>query len=90
MESTLLQVGVTGAVLLWFMLRAERRLDAMVTAQDRMRVDVVSAQDRTSRAMLLLVLQIPNADDHARQQARSILAEIERHEHDEQKRSGGA
>ena len=66
MESTLLQLGAIGAVLLWFMLRAEAKLES-----------IALAQDRNTRAILLLTMALPSADEPMRRAAREILDEID-------------
>lgn len=61
----LLQLGVAGVMLAWFMFRIERRMDAGTRAQDR-----------TSRSILLLVVSLSSAEPVVREQARQIMREI--------------
>lgn len=68
-ESTVLaqlfQVGVAGVMLAWFMYRVERKLDAFARATDR-----------STRAMLLLVLNLPSARETSKRAARRMIREI--------------
>lgn len=69
MESVALQVlvqaGVPGVVLGWFMWRSEVRMDRLERALDRM-----------SRTQLLALLGRPDVEPAVKEQARAILAEM--------------
>lgn len=60
------QGGVAGAVLAWFMFRTESRLKAIEAAEDRM-----------ARAHLLLVISMHQSNETAKQEARAIVREID-------------
>jgi hypothetical protein len=62
----IIQFGVGGGVLVWFMFQSEPRLRAIEAAIDRM-----------ARAILLLVISIPGAASAAKEQAEGIKKEIE-------------
>lgn len=62
MEDALLQYGITGIVLAWFMFRVEAKLDASTKAMDRM-----------TRAVTLAVISMPGVDEPMRRAARDLL-----------------
>lgn len=62
----ILQTGAVGAVLVWFMLRAEGRMKAIETAIDR-----------AARANLVLAMALDPAGNKIREHARAIDAEID-------------
>lgn len=62
----LLNVGAVGAVLLWFMLRAEPRLRG-----------IESAIDRSTRGNLILLLEIKRTTPEGRTAAETLKQEIE-------------
>ena len=68
MESVIVQVliqsGVPGILLWWFMQRAENRMDR-----------IERALDRQTKAQLLTIVDKPH-DEQVREQARALLAEI--------------
>lgn len=64
--SPLIQLGAVGACLAWFMFRSEPRLRAIEGAIDRM-----------ARAILLLVIALPNATAATREQAKGIQQELD-------------
>lgn len=64
-ETALLQAGVAGVVLAWFMLRAERRIDR-----------VESALDRLTRAQMLTLIARADVEEMVKEQARAVLAEL--------------
>lgn len=62
----LVQGGIAGIVLGWFMWRTEGRLKCIENAVDRM-----------AKANLLLVISLKQANDAAKSEANSLLREIE-------------
>ena len=72
LEAILLQAGVAGAVLAWFMLRAEKRFDMY---EDRI-LRVEHALDRLTRAQMLTLLARSDVDEPIKDQARAVLAEL--------------
>ena len=64
--SSLINLGAVGAVLLWFMVRAEPRLKALERATDRQ-----------TRAMILLTLNLPSSSDQIKSLGHDILNEME-------------
>lgn len=64
--TSLLSSGPIGAVLLWFMLRNERRMRYLSGAVDRM-----------TRASMVLILTSRRATEGEQQLARNIVAEVE-------------
>ena len=63
----ILNVGAVGAILWWFMTRLERFIH-----------DNTKALDRLTRSNLLLVISMPSTTPRAKEQARNIMAELER------------
>lgn len=61
----LVQAGVLGPVLVWFMLRAEARLERLERAQDRL-----------TRAQMLTLIARPDVEEPIKHQARILLQEI--------------
>lgn len=74
--SGLAGAGVAGLVLLWFMFRAEGK---MVAGEQRMRA-IETAADRTTRAILLLIVSLQNATTTTKEEARKITGEIDESE----------
>jgi hypothetical protein len=64
--------GVTGAVLIWFMVRAEQRLCAIEQAITRL----ARSQDRLVRGSMLELLAHPGTAESVRAQARALLDEL--------------
>lgn len=62
----LIQAGIPGVVLAWFMLRSEARFRGMEKAVNRM-----------SRSVLLLVVSMDSSNQAVRHEAKGLLAEIE-------------
>ncbi len=75
LTTPLLNLGVTGVILGWFMLRLETRLSSNE-----------NAQNRQARAMLMLVIRLGKKDDILSNEAKGVIAEIDRAE----KRVGNA
>ncbi len=69
LTTPLLNLGVTGIVLGWFMTRMERRLNGNE-----------NAQNRQTRAMLMLVIRLGKKDDTLSVEAKGVIAEIDRAE----------
>lgn len=70
----LVQGGVAGVVLAWFMFRTEGRLKAIETSNDRI-----------ARSVLLLVLSLRDVNTSAKSEAQKVLKEID----DNQARNDG-
>lgn len=64
--SPILQLGGIGGCLVWFMFRSEPRLRAIEASIDRM-----------ARAILLLVVSLPQANSSTKQQAMDIGKELD-------------
>lgn len=64
--TALTNVGVAGAMLIWFATRVEARIRGME-----------NASNRTTRAVLLLVISLRSANDAAKEQAHAIIKEID-------------
>jgi hypothetical protein len=64
--------GVAGAVLIWFMVRAEQRLGAIERAITRL----AQSQDRLVRGSMLELLARPGTTESIRVQARALLDEL--------------
>lgn len=62
----LIQAGVAGVVLAWFMFRTEARLKGIENAVDRM-----------ARANLLLVLSLRDVNNAAKNEASAVIKEID-------------
>ncbi len=62
----LAQFGVLGVILMWFMFRTEGRLMA-----------IEKSCDRLAKAILLQVATDPHVHSATKEQARSLMAEIE-------------
>lgn len=62
----ILQFGVGGGVLVWFMLSCTPRLKG-----------IESAIDRLARSILLLVVALPQANEPTKTQARAIITEVD-------------
>jgi hypothetical protein len=60
------QMGVAGAMLAWFMFRVTPELQA-----------IRDATNRTTRALLLITLELPESSEAARREARAMLAELD-------------
>lgn len=65
----LANVGVPGAMLIWFATRMETRIKS-----------IESGSNRQTRAMLLLVISLRSANDETKTQARAILREVDQAE----------
>lgn len=63
--AALANVGAVGAVLIWFMFRAEPRLKA-----------IEKATDRQTRSMILLTINLPSTSKQVRIMGEEILTEI--------------
>lgn len=61
----LINVGVTGVILAWFLWKHEPRIKAIEEAIDRM-----------SRTLLLFLLELAHVSDAAKLQAKAIIEEI--------------
>lgn len=61
----LLQIGVPGVILWWFMTRVENRLDSLA-----------KALDRQTRTQLILILSLPGVPEPSQRQARELLKEL--------------
>jgi hypothetical protein len=64
---SLTNIGAVGAVLIWFMFRAEPRLKA-----------IEKATDRQTRAMILLTLNMPSTSARLQELGKEIVQEIEK------------
>lgn len=62
----LIQFGIAGVVLGWFMFMTEPRLRAMEASIDRM-----------ARSVLMLVIALPHATEATKSQAHGIIAELD-------------
>jgi hypothetical protein len=69
----LVQTGAIGSILAWFMFRNEAQMKSLGEAMDRQR----SAQDRQTRAVLLLLVSNPSIPLTTVAQAKSIVEEID-------------
>lgn len=74
--SLLSGAGVAGVVLAWFMFRAEARMKE----SERRMAGMETAQNRTTRAILLLVLSLEQVSETARAEAAAIGREIDESE----------
>lgn len=70
----ILQFGVGGGVLVWFMLSCTPRLKAIESSMDRM-----------AKSVLLLIVSMPTPTEAGKQQARVLIGEIEEAEKDRSK-----
>lgn len=70
----ILQFGVGGGVLVWFMLSVTPRLKG-----------IEAAIDRLARSILLLIVSLPNATDVGKKQAEVIKGEVDDAERDRTK-----
>jgi hypothetical protein len=67
LNGALLSSGVAGAVLLWFMFRAEARFKGVERSVNRM-----------SKGILLLVVSMDSANHTTKEEARHLLRELDR------------
>lgn len=73
LAQTLFGTGAVGAVLVWFMFRNEAQNKLLWEAMDRQR----GAQDRQTRAVLLLLISNPHLAPTTLAQANEIVKEID-------------
>lgn len=73
LAQTLFGTGAVGAVLVWFMFRNEAQGVKLWEAMDRQR----GAQDRQTRAVLLLMISNPHLSPSTRDEASAIVREID-------------
>lgn len=69
----LLNAGVLGVVLVWLMTRVETRMKE----HDRRMVAIENAANRTTRAILLLVVSLKNANEAAKTEAKAVMREVD-------------
>ncbi len=69
LTTPLINLGVTGIILCWFMLRMETRMNSNE-----------NAQNRQARAMLMLVIRLGKKDDTLSVEAKGVIGEIDRAE----------
>jgi hypothetical protein len=84
LQSALLQAGVAGVVLGWFMLRAERKWDDQAESQSL----VEAAINRLAKAQLMLLLASDSTPPSVKLQAQELDKEIEGAETERRSRGG--
>lgn len=73
MEATLLQAGIAGAVLAWFMLRAEKLWGQMIQSQEETQASI----NRLARAQLLLTIASDSTPPSVRKLAQELKSEVD-------------
>jgi len=74
----LVQGGIPGAVLLWFMLRGEKKLDEQTRAQREM----AQALNSNAKSNIIVVLALKNLDSNITSLAQQLEDEIQKNEAD--------
>ena len=73
LESVLLSAGLPGAILAWFMYRAEGKWDDLIENQNRLE----AAMNRMVRAQMLELIARPDTPDSVRQLAQDLSRETD-------------
>lgn len=71
-----IQGGIPGLVLLWFMLRGEKKLDEQTKAQREM----AHALNTNAKSNMVIVLSLKNLDSNVSELAKQLADEIEHNE----------
>ncbi len=72
----LVNTGAIGAVLIWFMLRGEKKLDEQARSQK----EIAKALNINTRSNMIIVLSLKNLDENVMSLAGQIAQEVEHNE----------